>query len=112
MDLSNDEKKLLLAVIVRDLYHWTVMEVVGRLVPDGIKKVEMLRDLAVRLAKDLGYDKDKNKNYRELISTGLMELVPDDTLRSYAERHDPDEISNPTCQSIAKYFLKQRLDKK
>lgn len=98
INLTEDEGKALVGILYNHLSFATTLEVFGELSTEGVKRINLLRDILTKLLKKYGLsDKLTEETYLLL---GMIDFVKKESLEKWAE----DE-NNKHLQIRAKYFL-------
>lgn len=101
-NLTSDEEKALVGILYNHLVFGTTMEVFGELLPEGIKRLDVLRAaLSKLLNKYLLTDKLTSETFLLL---GLAKFLDKQLLEKWVA----DE-NNKHLQIRAKYFLEKKI---
>ncbi len=99
-NLLEDEEKALIGILYNNLSFSTTMEVFGELTKEGVKRLNLLRNILVKLLKKYNLsDKLTEETYLLL---GVTDFIRNDSLKKWTKDED-----NKHIQIRAKYFLKK-----
>ena len=98
--LTEEEEKLLVGLLYNHISFGTTMEILGELQLEGIKRMDLLRDIFGKLIKKFNLaDKLSQENFLLL---GMADFIEKSSLEKWSQYE-----SNKHLPNRAKYFLKK-----